>query len=143
MATFAKLTEQKLEKEQGRDSKNILAAITGETEEQIRTEVLLAPLKTSHLALRRGDWLYIGAQAGGGFTSGKHGAHAFGGPAAITYAGEKNSDIANGKIKKDAPPAQLYNLKKDKSQTTNLYHQYPNIVKEMQETIDSYKKGNK
>ncbi|WP_282135155.1 sulfatase family protein [Seonamhaeicola maritimus] len=142
LATFAGLTNQQLEKGQGRDSKNVLKAITGETEEKIREQVLLAPLKWSHLTVRKGDWLYIGAQAGGGFSSGKLGAHAFGGPKAITYAGETNSDIEDGKIKKDAPPAQLYNLVTDKSQTTNLYNQYPEIVEEMSAILDSMRPEN-
>ncbi|MEL0652310.1 arylsulfatase [Algibacter sp. TI.3.09] len=139
LATFAALTGQKLEAGQGMDSKNILAAITGQTNKQIRNEVLLAPQKKSHLTLRKGKWLYIGAQGGGGFTSSKQGTHGFGGPAAISFAGEINSDIENGKIKKDAPPAQLYNLEIDISQTNNLYAQYPEVVKEMQNSLDTYK----
>lgn len=139
LATFAGLTGQKLEEGQGQDSKNILAAITGETNQQLRSEVLLAAHKRSNLAIRKGNWIYIGAQGGGGFTSGKHGAHAFGGPKAISFAGEINSDIENGKIKEDAPPAQLYNLEKDPSQTTNLYNQYPDIVKEMEKLLKSYR----
>ncbi len=49
----------------------------------------------------------------------------------ITFAGEMNSDIENGKIKEDAPPAQLYQLEKDPSQTTNFYNEFPEKVKEM------------
>ncbi|MEI6865741.1 sulfatase-like hydrolase/transferase [Flavicella sp.] len=139
LATFAGLTGQKLEEGQGRDSKNILAAITGQTNEQLRSELLLTPHKSTHLAIRKGNWMYIEAQGGGGFSSGKHGAHAFGGPKAISFAGEINSDIEKGKIKEDAPPAQLYNLEKDPSQTTNLYNQYPDIVKEMEELLKSYR----
>jgi len=139
LATFAALTGQELEKGQGQDSKNMLGVITGETNKQIRSEVLLAPYKRSHLAIRKGQWLYIGAKGGGGFTSGKQGTHGFGGPAAISFAGETNSDIANGKIKKEAPPAQLYNLEDDISQTTNLYNQHPKVVKDMQMILDGYR----
>ncbi len=129
LATFAALTGQTIEEGQGQDSKNMLPAITGETNEHLRDEVILAAQRKSHLAIRKNNWLYIDAQGGGGFTSGKHGAHAFGGPAAITFAGEENSDIENGKIKKDVPQAQLYNLDEDVEQTTNLYKQYPEKVK--------------
>ncbi len=138
LATFAALTGQQLEIGQGQDSKNILAALTGQTNKQLRSEVLLAAQRKSHLAIRKDNWLYIGAQGGGGFTSGKHGAHAFGGPAAITFAGQLNSDIKDGKIKDDAPPAQLYNLKSDVQQTTNLYDKYPEVVKEMEAILDVY-----
>lgn len=139
LATLAAITGQKLEKGQARDSKNMLAAITGQTNKQLRTEVLLAAQRKSHLAIRKDNWIYIGAQGGGGFSSGNHGAHAFGGPAAITFAGEENSDIENGKIKEEAPPAQLYNLRDDVEQTTNLYEKYPEIVKEMQAILEEYK----
>ncbi|CAH8281499.1 arylsulfatase A-like enzyme [Mariniflexile fucanivorans] len=143
LATIAELTGQELEKGQGQDSKNMLAAITGQTNKQIRNEVLLAPKNSSHLAIRKGNWLYIGAKGGGGFNSAKEGSHGFGGPAAISFAGEINSDIENGKMKKDAPPAQLYNLEEDISQTTNLYLQYPDVVKDMQISLDKYKEGSK
>ncbi|WP_405603940.1 arylsulfatase [Polaribacter sp. Asnod1-A03] len=138
LATFAALTEQKLEQGQGQDSKNILGAITGKTNKQIRDEVLLAPKRNSHLAIRKGNWLYIGAQGGGGFGSRKQGHHAFGGPAAISFAGEVNSDIKDGKIKADAQPAQLYNLKTDLYQTKNLYSLYPEKVIEMKALLKSY-----
>lgn len=138
LATLAALTGQELEKGQAQDSKNMLGAITGETNKQLRDVVLLAAQKKSHLSIRKGNWMYIGAQGGGGFTTGKPGAHAFGGPAAITFAGEKNSDIEDEKIKVGAPPAQLYDLKKDPSQTTNLYRKFPEKVKEMEDLLKSY-----
>lgn len=138
LATFAALTEQELEQGQGQDSKNILKAITGETNKQIRDEVLLAPKRKSHLAIRKGNWLYIGAQGGGGFGSKKQGTHSFGGPAAITFAGEVNSDIKDGKIKANAPLAQLYNLKTDLYQTKNLYSLYPEKVLEMKALLKLY-----
>ncbi len=83
--------------------------------------------------------MYIGARGGGGFTSVRRGEHAFGGPSAITFTKRENSDIANGKIKKDAPPGQLYDLEKDLYQTTNLYRKYPEVVKEMKALLAKYK----
>ncbi len=139
LATFAALTGQQLEAGQGQDSKNVLSAFTGETDDPVRDTVILAPFRPSHLALRVGKWMYIGAQGGGGFTSGKNGAHAFGGPAAITFAGQKNSDIENGMILTGAPPAQLYNLETDPYQTNNLYNDYPGIVDEMAGILNSLK----
>ena len=82
--------------------------------------------------------MYIGAQGSGGFTAAKRGAHAFGGPAAISYAGYENSDIEDGKIKSDAPPAQLYDLENDLKQTRNLYRQRPELVQEMETLLSSY-----
>jgi len=139
LATFAALTGVELAEGQGQDSKNILAALTGETNKQLRDEVLLAAKKKSHLAVRKGQWLYIGAQGGGGFGSKQLGSHAFGGPAAISFTGYKNSDIENGKIKADAPPAQLYNIIDDVEETTNLYNKYPEVVAEMEAILDHYR----
>ena len=130
MATFVALTGQTLEKGQGIDSINIWPALTGQNK-QARTQLLHAPFKPSHLGLRSGDWLYIPDQAGGGFSDPKVGSHTFGGAAAITFSGRQNSDIRDGKIRAGAPSAQLYNLKDDIEQTTNLYNSHPEIVERM------------
>jgi hypothetical protein len=82
--------------------------------------------------------MYISGQGSGGFTGKERGDHNFGGPPAITYAGYENSDIKNGKIRKDAPPAQLYNLDADHSQTVNLYRDYPKVVHELDAFVKSY-----
>jgi arylsulfatase A len=46
-----------------------------------------------------------------------------------------NSDIVNGKIRSSAPPAQLYDLENDPSQTQNLYQQYPEVVEKLEELL--------
>ena len=82
--------------------------------------------------------MYIGARGSGGFTGSKLTDHAWGGPAAAEFAGSVNSDIENGKIKSDAPPAQLYDLDVDVNQTRNLYNEHPEVVKEMSALLASY-----
>lgn len=138
LATFAAITEQTLEKKQQADSVNILPALTGEPSTPLRDSLVLHSFKSSHLSVRKGNWVYIPKQGSGGFKGGP-GQHAAGGPKCISFVGSKNSDIANGKIKNDAPPAQLYNLENDLSQTKNLYNEYPEKVKEMQALLTSYK----
>jgi hypothetical protein len=78
-------------------------------------------------ALRVGDWVYVPpaevpntkpvklvSQGAGGLADGG------GGPA--VKLGYTNSDFdENGKLKPDAPPEQIYNLRNDPSQTTNLF----------------------
>ncbi|MGB7326666.1 MAG: arylsulfatase, partial [Rubripirellula sp.] len=86
---------------------------------------------------RKGKWIYIGARGAGGF-KGPPGSHGAGGPVCASFVGSVNSDFENGKYKADAPPAQLYNLESDVSQTQNLYDDYPEIVKEMQELLANY-----
>jgi len=138
IATFAALTGSTLKPGQGRDSVNILPALTGNPTQQLREHIVLAPSRFTHLAIRKGKWMYISAQGSGGFTGAKRGGHAFGGPAAISYAGYKNSDIENGKIKPGAPPAQLYDLENDLKQTRNLYRKHPEVVKELKALLESY-----
>lgn len=138
LATFAALSGQILTEGQGQDSKNMLEVITGTTNEQIRDEVLIAPFRKSHLSIRKGKWMFIGGQNGGGFTQSKPGTHAFGGAAAISFAGQINSDIKDGKIKENAAPAQLYDIEKDPFQITNIYNEFPEKVKEMEMLLKPY-----
>ena len=135
IATFAGLTGVELQPGQGQDSVDVMPAWIGEPAEPLRDHLVLAPNKQTHLSVRKGKWMYIGAQGSGGFTAAKRGAHAFGGPAAITYAGYQNSDIEDGKIKADAPSAQLYDLEADLRESTNLYRKHPEVVKEMEDLL--------
>lgn len=137
LATFAALTEQTLKKEQVADSVNILPALTSEPESPLRDTLVLCPSKPSHLAVRKGRWVYIGARGSGGFKGGP-GSHGAGGPLCASFVGSVNSDFEAGKYKPDAPPAQLYNLYSDVNQTQNLYNEYPQVVKEMSVLLASY-----
>lgn len=140
LATFAAITGQAVEKQQLADSMNILPTLVSDPTSPIRDELVLCPRSDKHVSLRKGKWMYIPAQGSGGF-KGKPGEHGAGGPAAVSFVGSENSDIENGKIKKGAPPAQLYDLEADLSQTTNLYNEYPEVVQEMQSLLTSYKSG--
>ena len=137
-ATMAALTGVSIRDGQGQDSVNVLPALTGDPASSLRDHVILAAKDPTHLAVRKGKWMYIGAQGGGGFTANKRGDHAFGGPAAMLYTRHQNSDIENGKIKKDAPPAQLYDLQADRSQTTNLYWDHPDVVEQLSALLNRY-----
>jgi arylsulfatase A len=142
LATFMALSGQDPGSLKGKDSVNVLPALLGNPAEPIRSELLLAPFKHPHLAIRKGKWIYIGAQGSGGFKGGKPGQHAWGGPPAVAFAESVNSDIENGKIKPGAPPAQLYDLEKDLQQTQNLYNQHPEVVKEMEALLKTYRPKN-
>ncbi|RMF87949.1 MAG: arylsulfatase, partial [Planctomycetota bacterium] len=111
LATFAALTGQDLDPAQSGDSVNVLSALTDDPTVPPRDQLLLAPFRATHLSIRQGKWMYIPARGSGGWTNSKPGTHTFSGPAAATFTGHPNSDIVNGKIRKDAPPAQLYDLK--------------------------------
>ena len=139
MATLAAAAGASIPEGQAIDSVNVLPAFTGNPDKPIRENLVLQAFKKTHLSVRKGKWMYIPAQGSGGFSASKRGAHAFGGPAAITYAGRKNSDIENGKYKADAPKAQLYDLGNDLAQTTNLITKHPEVAKEMQALLESYR----
>lgn len=142
LATFMALSHQVAKPLTDKDSINILPALLENPAEPLRTELLLAPFRQNNLAIRKGKWMYIGSRGSGGFTGSKPHQHAWGGPAAAKFAGSVNSDIENGRIKKDAPPAQLYNLEVDLAQTTNVYRDHPEIVKEMEASLNSYRPRN-
>lgn len=135
LATMASINDYQLSDTKGIDSFDMLPALIGAPKKQIREPLVLAPFKSKNLALRMGKWMYIGAQGGGGWNGGKPGTHIFGGPAALQFTNEINSDIANGTFKPDAPQEQLYNLEIDLSQKVNLATQNPQITKTMRERL--------
>jgi arylsulfatase A len=139
LATFAAMTGQDLDESQQADSVNMLPAFVREPEEQIRDHLILAPNKGTHLSVRKGKWMYIPAQGSGGFGGRTPNSHTFAGPAAATFVGSVNSDIEDGKIKKDSPSAQLYDLEADVNETKNVYREHPEVVKELSALLAEYK----
>ena len=137
LATLAALVEMDDLAEEAQDSFDLLPAFLGEADEPIREQLIIAPNSPQHLSIRKGPWMYIPGQGGGGFWSPNVGDHTFGGPPAIEFAGQENSDIEDGKIKENSPPAQLYNLEEDPTQDHNVYNEYPEIVQELQSRLDS------
>ncbi len=136
LATLVALVGHPLQAGEGPDSYNMLPAFTATPKKPIRDILVISPDDPKKLAIRKGKWVYIRAQGGGGFADPVQGHHAFGGPGAFSFTGQKNSDIENGKIKADASPAQLYNLEEDLSEAENLYTKYPRIVLEMQSLLN-------
>lgn len=135
LATLAALVNRPLNGDEGADSYNALPAITGTVNKPIRDFLVISPNNKANLSIRKGEWMYISGQGGGGFTGVNTGDHTLGGAAATLFTGQKNSDIVNGKIKPGAPPAQLYNLKDDPGQKENVYDRYPKVVKELKELL--------
>ena len=110
------------------DGHSELAAFLKPTEAPAkRTEAILHG--TGSLALRQGQWIYLPGQGSGGKTVPEP-AKPFG----IPYAkmGVKNSDVNDqGQVNVDAPAEQLYDLKADPSQQTNLAAKQPELLKTM------------
>jgi arylsulfatase A-like enzyme len=138
LATFSTILDQPLQETVIHDSVNQLPALLGNPEAILRNELIVSPNSPEHLLARRGNWVYIPAQDEGGFRQKNVGDHTFGGAAVLSFTGQVNSDIVNGEVRSDAPPAQLYNLLTDPRQTNNVYAQYPEIVEEMQKLLNGY-----
>lgn len=139
-ATFASLSGGAIPKTEAIDSVDITEALVGTPSVPVRQELVIAAGKPSHLSLRKGKWMYIPAKGGGGFRSPKKGAHNFGGSAAAHFAKRVNSDMEKGAYKKDAAEAQLYDLEVDPNQMVNLYNSKPDVVAEMVQALETYKK---
>tara|TARA_R110002049_G_scaffold285698_4_gene467000 strand:- start:132102 stop:135716 length:3615 start_codon:yes stop_codon:yes gene_type:complete len=139
LATFAALTQQKLDRTQQADSVNMLPALVGQPEQPIRDHLVLAPHKGTHLSIRKGNWMFIPGRGSGGFGGKKPGDHTFAGPAAASFVGSVNSDIEDGQIKQDAPTAQLYDLAADVNQTENVHNEHPEVVKQLTSLLASFK----
>ncbi|MGI8599823.1 MAG: sulfatase family protein [Chitinophagaceae bacterium] len=135
LATFAALTNQTLKNGVGPDSYNALPAIMGTPKDSIRDYLIISPFKKTHLAIRKGKWMYIPAQNSGGFPGTEIREHELGGAAAHILTRHVNSDIENGKVKTNAPPAQLYDLQKDPLQKQNLYNNFPQLAKQLESLL--------
>jgi len=136
LATFAHLFGQPLGPPDAVDSFDLREALTGEPTEPIRDSLVLAPRIEKNLALREGRWMYISGQGDGGFTNDR------GGPRAVALSGRYNSDITpSGRIRKDAPKEQLYDLNADPSQTTNVIRDHEEQAQKMRARLQQIRRG--
>lgn len=139
LASFMALTGQDPESLNGKDSINVLPALTGEPDAALRDELVLAAHSQQHFSLRNEKWMYIPAKGSGGFGGSKPHQHAWGGPAAVALVGGVNSDIENGSFKKGSPPAQLYDLEADVNQTKNVIREHPEVAEELRKRLTTYR----
>jgi len=128
LATVAALTGRSLGPNEAPDSFNLLPVLTGPADHPVRDHLVIAPAKKTHLALRNGDWIYISSPGHGGFGAKRIGDHGLGGPAAHLLTKQVNSDIENGRLRPNAPEAQLYNLASDPRQLRNVYREHAGMV---------------
>jgi len=131
LATFAAIAGRPLEPGEGPDSRNMLPVLEGNRDAHVRDTLIISPVRKSHLAIRKGRWMYIPAQGEGGFAGTRLGEHDFAGAAALAFTGQVNSDVVDGEIREGAPEAQLYDLQSDPGEARNVYEDYPEVVREM------------
>ncbi len=129
MATIAEAAGIPLPSDASPDGVAELAAFT-EPESAPPSGRTSALLGVKGKAVRSGDWLFLPYQGSGGMTAPEQKPKPWGLPFATL--GLVNSDIdAAGNPKPDAPEVQLYNLKDDPGQTTNVAAAHPDIVEKL------------
>lgn len=116
-ATFCDLTGQKQKAGQAEDSFSFWHVLNGDSEKAVR-ESMVHHSSGGFFAIRFGNWKYIDGLGSGGFS----------------HPSKLKPEI-NG------PSGQLYSLKEDEKETTNLFFQHPEKVAElkalMEEIVES------
>ncbi|MDC0066007.1 sulfatase-like hydrolase/transferase [Verrucomicrobia bacterium] len=127
MATFAAITNTKVPSNAGEDSVNMLPALFGRDEEMPIREYTLHQTISLDLAIRRGPWKYLDHKGSGGNNYNRSGRWGM-----KEYMVPEKAPLA---------PGQLYNLSTDPGETENLYYKKPEIVKELKDKLEEFKKS--
>ena len=120
IATCAEITQTKLPESAAPDSFSMLPTLLGldeKTRDQsfpLRDAIVHQSINGS-LVIRQGDWKLIFSPGSGGW-----------------------SDPKPDKTPKDAPPIQLFNLKDDIAETTNVQDKHPDIVDRLTKLMQTY-----
>jgi arylsulfatase A-like enzyme len=122
LATCAALSDTALPRNAGEDSFSFLAALTGVADQRPQRPFTLHQTIKSELSIRRGEWKYLDHRGSGGNSYEKGALAIFALPDTAPTA-----------------PGQLYNLKTDPGERTNLYLERPEIVKELKGLLDQSK----
>lgn len=148
-ATFAAVTGQTLPPDAGPDSFNQLPAMLGKTSAKpTRPNLIIqsgkdtvSNKKTNReveiWAVREGKWKMVLGQTAGCSTTPSRGVQL-----RFDEVGMTNSNYtAEGKLKSDVPPAQLYDLSSDPGETKNVYREHPDVVVRLQKVFDDLVKN--
>lgn len=131
MASVSAATGVDLPKGAGQDSLNQLPVFLNPNAESIRTEMIYTGIFGQ--GIYSDGWVYYPFQGSGGMTANP--SQRWG--QSYQSTGMHNGDLnADGSLKDDAPPAQLYNVKNDPGQAVNLYRQNPERAATMQRRLD-------
>lgn len=131
LRTLASMLQVKLPDGSGRDSLDVLPAITGDPVKPVRESVVLAPHLRANLALRSGPWVYIGAQGSGGFGNGL---------GEIAFTGQVTSDVdRQGNVRPEALKEQLFHLESDPQQQRNVIREHPEVAAQLKARLDAFR----
>ncbi len=124
MATCAAIVDFPLPDDAAEDSFDMLPVLLGQRRDEPVRRYTLHQTISLALAIRRGPWKYLDHQGSGG----NNYKHRLLEPYALP---EKAPDA----------PGQLYNLDTDPGETTNLYFEHPQIVRELKSQLEAYKQS--
>lgn len=116
-ATFAAINGYKLMDSEGEDSYNLLPAIVSETEIDPIREATVHHSIDGQFTIRQGDWKLLLSASSGGWS-----------------APTPTDTLALDSL----PPIQLYNMKDDPSETTNVEAEHPEIVSRLRALMATY-----
>jgi len=115
------------------DSLNQLPVFLNPDADSVRNEMIYTGIFGQ--GLYADGWVYYPFQGSGGMTA--HPTQRWGQPFARMRT--PNSDLhPDGTLKDNAPPAQLYNIRQDPGQTTNLYREHPERVQTMDKRLNEF-----
>ena len=125
MATFAEMMSVELPKDQGVDSVSILPLMLGKGGDYRKAHAIIHHSSSGRFAIRNGDWkLLLHAGSGGN-----------------SYGAGQRSSRYNGTIEQrsfDTANRQLYNMRTDPDETTNLIEIRPDVVSELTALAGEY-----
>ena len=125
MATFAEIVSVELPEDQGVDSVSILPLMQGKNGDYRGNHAIIHHSSSGRFAIRRGDWkLLLHAGSGGN-----------------GYGAGKRSNRYNGTIEQKSfktANRQLYNMRTDPDETTNLIEKHPEVVSELTALAGEY-----
>ncbi len=111
MATCAKIAGKKLADNEGEDSFNMMPLFKDPESKKFKRTATIHHSINGNFAIRKGDWKLAMCAGSGGWG----------------YPDPRKDK----EVLKTLPPIQLYNLKNDIGETTNLYEKYPEKVEEL------------
>ncbi len=116
-ATFAAMTGYRIADNEAEDSFNILPALKSKKEIAPIREATIHHSIAGQFTIRKGDWKLLLSPSSGGWS---------------------HPRPNNAKALEGLPLVQLYNMKDDISETTNVQDQYPEVVAELRALLIKY-----
>jgi arylsulfatase A len=124
MSTVAAILGVKLPETAGVDSYNILPAMTGRKSDKLIREATVHHAASGRFAIRKGDWVFIDGRTGDDNAK----------------RGETDWFKKERGYVEHSQAGELFDLRQDLAQRKNLHAENPEIVRELKELLEKYKR---